>query len=195
MEKKKTKLTISGKPKKSFKNFDNKEIAGKKTVFIDKKPNKVLGKGFVNKTGGFKQSISNFKKAPSLKNNFPPKTNTATSDFERRKLAEQRATKRLKGDSDNEKKSKTGIKKRELKLTVSRALSDQIETRERSLASVKRARLKEKKNQEVVVEANLNQQREQQPPLKTRDNHMPDDLARLCRLPHHFWEAMLLMLL
>ena len=34
-------------------------------------------------------------------------------------------------------------KKRELKLTVSRALSDQIETRERSLASVKRARQKE----------------------------------------------------
>ena len=34
--------------------------------------------------------------------------------------------------------------KRELKLTVSRALSDQIEARERSLASVKRARQKEK---------------------------------------------------
>ena len=41
---------------------------------------------------------------------------------------------------------KSGTKKRELKLTVSRALSDQIEARERSLASVKRARQKENKN-------------------------------------------------
>ena len=69
------------------------------------------------------------------------------TDFERRKLAEQRATKRLKGDTDNkDKKSKLGTKKREFKLTVSRALSDEIETRERSLASVKRARQKELKN-------------------------------------------------
>ena len=47
-------------------------------------------------------------------------------------------------ESDN-KKLKLGTKKRETKLTVSRALSDEIEARERSLASVKRARLKEKK--------------------------------------------------
>ena len=46
----------------------------------------------------------------------------------------------------NDKKAKQGSKKRKLKLTVSRALSDQIETRERSLASVKRARQKELKN-------------------------------------------------
>ena len=39
-------------------------------------------------------------------------------------------------------KGKTGSKKRELKLTVSRALSDEIETRARSLASLKRARVK-----------------------------------------------------
>ncbi len=41
---------------------------------------------------------------------------------------------------------KAETKKRELKLTVSRALSDEIEARERSLASVKRARQKENKN-------------------------------------------------
>ena len=71
-----------------------------------------------------------------------------SNDFERRKLAEQRATKRLKGDNDSKDKKnlKTGTKKRELKLTVSRALSDQIEARERSLASVRRARQKEQKN-------------------------------------------------
>jgi translation initiation factor IF-2 len=48
--------------------------------------------------------------------------------------------------SKDKKTLKAGAKKRELKLTVSRALSDQIEARERSLASVKRARQKENKN-------------------------------------------------
>ena len=63
-------------------------------------------------------------------------------------MAEQRATKRLKGESElkDRKNTKLGTKKRELKLTVSRALSDEIEARERSLASVKRARQKELKN-------------------------------------------------
>ena len=55
--------------------------------------------------------------------------------------------KELKSDAEKkDKKSKLGTKKREVKLTVSRALSDEIETRERSLASVKRARQKELKN-------------------------------------------------
>ena len=54
------------------------------------------------------------------------------------------------------KKFKSDLK-RELKLTVSRALSDEIEARERSLASVKRAREKENKilNKELNKE-NLN---------------------------------------
>ena len=53
-----------------------------------------------------------------------------------------------KGNNDNKDKktSKAGTKKRELKLTVSRALSDEIEARARSEASVKRARQKENKN-------------------------------------------------
>jgi len=49
-------------------------------------------------------------------------------------------------DNKDKKTLKAGTKKRELKLTVSRALSDEIEARERSLASVKRARQKENKN-------------------------------------------------
>ena len=86
----------------------------------------------------------------NFKTNLAPKTLTSSSDFERRKLAEQRATKRLKDDTENkEKKTKLGTKKRELKLTVSRALSDEIETRERSLASVKRARQKELKSEKI----------------------------------------------
>ena len=64
-----------------------------------------------------------------------------TSDFEKRKLAEQRATKRLKDEIDNkEKKTKLGTKKREVKLTVSRALSDEIETRKKFSFCQKRAK-------------------------------------------------------
>ena len=146
MENKKTKLTISGKPKKNFKDFNTPKTKGKKTVVIEKQNYKPASKGAFNKSSGSRTASSNFKKSSQVKNNFAPKVQPVTSDFERRKLAEQRATKRLKGDIENEKKTKLGTKKRELKLTVSRALSDEIETRERSLASVKRARQKELKN-------------------------------------------------
>ena len=146
MEKKKTKLTISGTSKKSFKNFKSPDNPGKKTVVIDKHSNRSFNKGSFKKTSNFKNSSYISNKNLSLKANFSPKVSSATSDFERRKLAEQRATKRLKGDTDSDKKSKLGTNKREVKLTVSRALSDEIETRERSLASVKRARQKELKN-------------------------------------------------
>ena len=118
----------------------------KKTVVIDKQLNKPLKKGGFKKPFGFKSSFDSKRGAPFKPSNSL-KTSTVSSDFERRKLAEQRATKRLKGDQENkDKKTKLGAKKRELKLTVSRALSDEIETRERSLASVKRARQKELKN-------------------------------------------------
>ena len=45
MENKKTKLTISGSSKKSFKNFDSPKAKGNKTVVIDKRT-KALGKRF-----------------------------------------------------------------------------------------------------------------------------------------------------
>ena len=142
MENKKTKLTISGKPKKIFKDFENKKSQGKNTVIIDKQTKK----GNFHKPVSSKSSSSGFKRSYS-KQVLAPKTLTGITDFERRKLAEQRATKRLKVDTEGkEKKLKSSFKKREVKLTVSRALSDEIETRERSLASVKRARQKELKN-------------------------------------------------
>ena len=169
MENKKTKLTISGKLKKPINDFNNSKSRGKKTVVIDKHSNKPYGKLTSNRTGTFKQS-QGFKKETSTKNNFFSKAQPITSDFERRKLAEQRATKRLKGDSDGEKKTKSGTKKRELKLTVSRALSDQIETRERSLASVKRARQKELKN------ANKDENKENLKPIK-RDVNIPEAIT------------------
>ena len=60
MDNKKTKLTISGKPKKSFKDFDTSKNLGKKTVVIDKQINKPFVKGTGIRNSGFKTS-SNFK--------------------------------------------------------------------------------------------------------------------------------------
>ena len=47
----------------------------------------------------------------SFKVKFCSQTPLGTSDFERRKLAEQRATKRLKSDNEKDKKTKLGPKK------------------------------------------------------------------------------------
>ena len=114
---KKTKLTISGSSKKSIKNFDSSRVEGKKTVIIDKKNNRQNSKANFNKPFSTKP-LSNFKKNINLKPNFSSKIASGTSDFERRKLAEQRATKRLKEDAENkDKKNKLGIKKREIKIT------------------------------------------------------------------------------
>ena len=146
---KKTKLTISGSAKKSIKNIEIAKTKGKNSVVIEKQTGK-----FTNRGGSFRPNlgkskpISSFSRGTGIKSSFAPKSPPITNDFEKRKLAEQRATKRLKGDGEGKDKKnlKSGTKKRELKLTVSRALSDEIEARERSLASVKRARLKENKN-------------------------------------------------
>ena len=45
MENKKLKLTISGKPKKSFKNFETTRSQGKHSVVIEKSQNKFPKKG------------------------------------------------------------------------------------------------------------------------------------------------------
>ena len=143
---KKTKLTISGGSKKSIRNIEIAKTQGTNSRVIEKKTNKFSNKGTFQRQSNFKQK-GNALSRNTLQKNFP-KQNFQINDFEKRKLAEQRATKRLKDENENkERKSvKLGTKKREVKLTVSRALSDQIEARERSLASVKRARQKENKN-------------------------------------------------
>ncbi len=170
MENKKTKLTISGSPKKSFKNFKSSRNEGKKTVVIEKQANRSIKKGNFTKSFGAKSSVDQKKGAFNKLNNLS-KTTQITSDFEKRKLAEQRATKRLKGDQEvKDKKSKLGPKKRELKLTVSRALSDEIETKQRSLASVKRARQKELKN------TNKDDKKENLKPVK-RDINIPEAIT------------------
>jgi len=156
MENKKTKLTISGKPKKIEKNFEISNSYKNKQVSTGKPHNKIVKKG------------TSFR---SNKPILPTKKLGTTGDFEKRKLAEQRATRRLKDEGSlKDKKIKLGTKKREVKLTVSRALSDEIEARERSLASVKRAREKESKNQ------NKDLRKEDLKPIK-RDINIPEAIT------------------
>ena len=167
---KKTKLTISGTTKKSIRNIEIAKAHGKNSRVIEKQ-----GSKFTNRGGSFRpsagkpKSTTSFNRGAPLKPSFASKSPPITSDFERRKLAEQRATKRLKGDSEG-KRGKLGTKKRETKLTVSRALSDEIEARERSLASVKRARQKEMKN------SSKEEAQENSKPVK-RDINIPEAIT------------------
>tara|TARA_E500000331_G_scaffold46449_1_gene39111 strand:+ start:1779 stop:3986 length:2208 start_codon:yes stop_codon:yes gene_type:complete len=145
MEKKKLKLSISGSSKKTINNIEKAKFKSKNSVIIEKPSGRNQQKPFRN----FNSKISakpNFtsKKTPFLKPN-----SSNQSDFEKRKLAEQRATKRLKGESTaKDSKGKSSPRRRELKLTISRALSDDESfSRGRSLASLKRA--KQKENREL----------------------------------------------
>ena len=132
-DKKKT-LTISSNLKKKI---DTSSISpsGKKTYSVDKKKTFRPNKSF------------NKLSSPNLNLQLDSKKKNFT-----RKFIEQQATKDfIKKDNKPLGKSKLKLKspvdKRDFKLTVSRALNvEEIEIKQRSLASVKRARLKEKKN-------------------------------------------------
>ena len=164
MEKKKLKLTISGSSKKTIDNIELAKSQGKNSVVIGKK-NRFGSKGSFSKTGSQRNTYN------KPKTNFVPRETTftkpfAANDFEKRKLAEQRATKRLKGE--NSQKGKAGSKRRELKLTISRALSEEeIGFKGRSLASLKRAKKKENK------ELNKDGKIEDLKPIK-RDINIPE---------------------
>ena len=147
MKNKKTKLTISGNAKKSIGNIELAKTQNKNSVVIEKKTGRFgnrssFSKSTTQNTASKKRGYVNENSANFLKPTFSIKN----SD-EKRKLAEQRATKRIKDDSTyKDFKGKIGSKKRELKLTVSRALSDKIETKTRSMAALKRAKLKENRD-------------------------------------------------
>ena len=165
MEKKKLKLSISGSSKKTINNIELAKSYGKNSVVIEKKNTRFGSKPSFSKST---HQRNTFNKS---KTNFVPRDPvtskpSSANDFEKRKLAEQRATKRLRGESAQ--KGKIGSKRRELKLTVSRALSeDDIEFKARSLASLKRAKKKENK------ELNKNEELEDLKPVK-RDINIPE---------------------
>ena len=97
MEKKKLKLTISGSSKKTINNIELAKSHGKNSVVIEKKNTRFGSKS------SFSKNINQRKTFNKPKTNFVPRKPiiskpSSTSDFEKRKLAEQRATKRLKGE-------------------------------------------------------------------------------------------------
>ena len=149
-EKKKKKLTL-GVSSKTSHNVPNYVRGIKKTsILIEKKaPRRWGGKKF--------QPRDNKINKPQSTDSFIPKKPSINRNIDIRKMAEERATKRFKGVKDDSLQPKKGglgkekgfTSKREQKLTLSKALDDEsLDGRERSLASVRRARLKEKKNQD-----------------------------------------------
>ena len=165
MEKKKLKLTISGSSKKTINNIELAKSHRKNSVVIEKKNTRFGSKSSFSKSSHQRNTFN--KPKPNFVPREPMVTKPSSgNDFEKRKLAEQRATKRLKGESAQ--KGKIGSKRRELKLTVSRALSDEdIEFKGRSLASLKRAKKKENK------EINKDEKLEELKPVK-RDINIPE---------------------
>ena len=130
----------------------------KKTLTLSTTLTKKIDISSLNKDG--KKSYSIEKKKPFKSTRGTKKTNTSSFPSTRtdnkktftRKFIEQQATKAfIKKDDKSPVKSKLKIKgnieKRDFKLTISRALNvEEIEIKQRSLASVKRARLKEKRS-------------------------------------------------
>ena len=156
MEKKKLKLTISGSPKKTINNIELAKTHGKNSVIIEKKNTRFGSKSSFKKNNYQKNTLNRPK--PHFVPKEPTISKPLVNDFEKRKLAEQRATKRLKGETGQKGK---GSKRRELKLTISRALSEEdIGFKGRSLASLKRAKKKENK------EINKNEKEEILKPVK-----------------------------
>ena len=167
MEKKKMKLKLSGNLKKSITNIEKAKYQGKNSVFIDKRNNKFSGKRTFNTSS---KPPTNFKStSPSkFKSSAITKPKLRANDYEKRKLAEQRATRRLKIDPEKRDiKAKTEFKRRELKLTISQALSGNEEGRSRSLAALRRAKKKENRITQK------DQSRENFKPIK-RDVNIPE---------------------
>jgi len=159
MEKKKKKLTLSVSLKKPYNISNYSQSSKKKSVIIENKPQRRGNeRRFYNRDSNLnKQSQESTNKTKTnTSNDFTRKNVTENRNFQIRKLAEERATKRFKDSKEEDTKlkkgslgkSKSSISKRETKLTLTKALDEEaLDGRERSLASVRRARLKEKKSQ------------------------------------------------
>ncbi len=149
MEKKKLKLSISGSTNKTINSIEQAKNQSKNTVVIEKKPKRYLGKSQTSRPISNNDKHKNQSSFIQRKSTYNKPSSIISSDFEKRKLAEQRATKRIKGEisTKDSRANKLAGKRRELKLTISRALSeDEMGTKSRSLASLKRAKLKENRN-------------------------------------------------
>ena len=149
-KKKKKTLTLSVSPNKPHGVSNYLQSRGKTSVVIEKKPAKRWGEKKFQTRGA---SINK----PKSSEPFVPKKPPINNANDIRKMAEERATRRFKNskeDAAQAKKSAAGkdkgfANKRENKLSLSKALDEEaLDGRSRSLASVKRARLKVKKSQD-----------------------------------------------
>jgi len=175
---KKRKLTLSpGSTTRSPTNIEFTKGRNKTSVVIEKK--NVRRGNFKSIHNANKSSKTSLRKGEDLftKDRFRSSNQKTKSSFKKRKLAEQSATDRFKtyenkSDLSSPKlkssdKSKKTSQKREYKLTLSRALNeDDPGYKERSLASVRRARLKEKKN--------LSNENSSFPKKVVKDVHIPN---------------------
>ena len=103
MENKKTKLTLSGIAKKSIENIELAKTQSKNSVVIEKKTNRFNNKSTFNRSSSSKfpnqtTRIQEKSFTAPRPTNFSKPSSPITNDFERRKLAEQRATRRLKSE-------------------------------------------------------------------------------------------------
>jgi len=139
--KKKLTLSVSSLTKKKSDKIRYAKSQNENAVIIEKKN---IRTGFMKANQQF--SRDQIRSGTNTGKIFNKDLNLVNKDFEKRKLAEQRATKRVKGQVVAEKviKGKPVVKKREYKLTLSRALNeDNLGFKSRSLASIKRAKRKE----------------------------------------------------
>ena len=137
-KKKKLTLSVSGPIKKPQQKIELAKVQNRSSIIIEKKG----GRFTKSQTNQPFNRTFNKKKSSNSPQIIPGSSNR---DFEKRKLAEQRATKRLKGENVLD-RGRLSIKKREYKLTLSRALTgEDSDQKGRSLASIKRAKQKENK--------------------------------------------------
>ncbi len=150
--KKKLTLSISSLTKKKIDQVRYAKSQNKNSVIVEKK----------NTRPEFRKTNQQFNRnnvKSGIKTNkiFYKDLNLVNKDSEKRKLAEQKATRRAKGQIVEEKAikgKKSIVKKREYKLTLSRALDeDNLGFKSRSLASIKRAKRKE--NNAISKDASL----------------------------------------
>ena len=99
MDNKKTKLTLYGIAKKSIENIELAKTQSKNSVVIEKKPSKFTPRGNFNRPTSVRSKPA---VKPGSVTSRPISTtkpsSPITNDYEKRKLAEQRATRRLKGE-------------------------------------------------------------------------------------------------
>ena len=175
--KKKKKLTLSISSKKKIEPISYAKGV-KTSVVVEKRFNRKksnISSNFSKGSHQFKQNINTKKNTPNKER--PDSQNYVKRNFEIRKIAEQRATKRFKGIEKQDEfknktnnKAKTSERKREYKLTISRALAgDEVNFKERSLASVRRARLKER--------SGIKKNEKQEIKKVVRDVNIPDKIT------------------